>query len=89
MEEMCEVRRLDWLKCHYMPNYLKIDPAFQKLIWGIHRQHGDLISLFFLKNKESRLKRKSNREIEKLQEKATRSLNLSANIVAVIKLRTR
>jgi hypothetical protein len=41
----------------YIASFVKIGSGIQKLIWGIHRQSGDLLSplLFFL-NKESRLK---------------------------------
>jgi hypothetical protein len=44
----------------YIPSFVKIGSAIQKLIRGIHRQQGDCISLlfiFFKINKESRLKR--------------------------------
>jgi hypothetical protein len=41
----------------YVPSFIKIDSDIQKLIGGIHRQQGDLISLLlFFQNKESRLK---------------------------------
>jgi hypothetical protein len=45
----------------YIPSFINIGSAIQKLIRGIriqtHRQQGDLISLLlFLQNKESRLK---------------------------------
>jgi hypothetical protein len=42
----------------YMLSFIKICSSIEKLIGGIHRQHGDHINLllFFL-NKESRLKR--------------------------------
>jgi hypothetical protein len=35
----------------YIPSFIKIGSGIQKLIGGIHRQHGDLISLlsFFFK----------------------------------------
>jgi hypothetical protein len=29
----------------YIPSFTKIGSAFQKLIEGLHRQHGDCISL--------------------------------------------
>jgi hypothetical protein len=43
----------------YIPSFIKIFSAIQKLRGGgVHRQHGDLISLLlFFQNKESRLKR--------------------------------
>jgi hypothetical protein len=43
----------------YIRSFIKIGSGIQKLIGGIHRQHGDRISLlpFFL-NKESRVKMK-------------------------------
>jgi hypothetical protein len=31
----------------YAPSFIKIDPGIEKLIEGIHRQHGGLISLLF------------------------------------------
>jgi hypothetical protein len=31
----------------YIPSFIKIGSANQKLMEGIHRQHGDLISLLF------------------------------------------
>jgi hypothetical protein len=41
----------------YIPTFIKIGSGIQKLIRGIHRQHGDLITLILLfQNKESRLK---------------------------------
>jgi hypothetical protein len=41
----------------YVPSLIKIGLGIQKLIRGIHRQQGDLISLIlFFQNKESRLK---------------------------------
>jgi hypothetical protein len=41
----------------YIPSFIKIGPAIQKLIGGAHRQYGDRISLLlFFQNKESRLK---------------------------------
>jgi hypothetical protein len=88
MEEMCEARRSDWLRCHCISSFLKLIQPLRRWYGGIHRQHDNRISLFF-QNKESRLKTKSNTEIEKLHEKGSRSLTLSSNIVAVIKLRTR
>jgi hypothetical protein len=46
----------------YIPSFIKIGSGIQKLIGGIHRQHGDRISLLlfliFLQNKESRMKTK-------------------------------
>jgi hypothetical protein len=38
----------------YIPSFMKTGPGIQKLMWegGLHRQHGDLISLvliFFFK----------------------------------------
>jgi hypothetical protein len=45
----------------YIPSFVRIGSAIQKLIGGInrHRKHGECISLlsFFLLNKESMLKR--------------------------------
>jgi hypothetical protein len=42
----------------YIPNFIKIGSGIQKFIGGIHRQHGDRISLLlFAQNKESRLKK--------------------------------
>jgi hypothetical protein len=39
----------------HIPSFIKIGSAIQKLIGGIQRQHGDLISLLlFFQNKESR-----------------------------------
>jgi hypothetical protein len=36
----------------YVPTFIKIGSSIQKLIGGIHRQHGDRISLFyFFENK--------------------------------------
>jgi hypothetical protein len=41
----------------YIPSFIKIGSGIQKLIEGIHRQHGDLsLILFFFSNYESRLK---------------------------------
>jgi hypothetical protein len=43
----------------YVPSFVKIGSAIQKLIWDTqaHRQHGDCISLLlFFQNKENRLK---------------------------------
>jgi hypothetical protein len=41
----------------YIPSLIKIGSDIQRLIGGIHRQHGDLISLpLFFQNKEGRLK---------------------------------
>jgi hypothetical protein len=41
----------------YIPSFIKIGSGTQQLIGGIHRQHGDIISLFlFFQNKESSLK---------------------------------
>jgi hypothetical protein len=31
----------------YMPSFINIGSAIQKLIGGIHRQHGDRISLLY------------------------------------------
>jgi hypothetical protein len=43
----------------YIQSFIKIASGIQKFTGGIHRQHGDLISLFlFFQNKESRLKTK-------------------------------
>jgi hypothetical protein len=44
----------------YIRSFIKSDSGIQKLIRGIHRQHGDLISLllFFFQNKEKDLKMK-------------------------------
>jgi hypothetical protein len=43
----------------HVPSFIKIGSGIQKLMEGIHRQQGDLISLFsFLKNEKSRLKMK-------------------------------
>jgi hypothetical protein len=45
----------------YVPSFMKNGSGIEKLIgWDsqTHRQHGDLISLFFFQNKESRLIRK-------------------------------
>jgi hypothetical protein len=37
---------------------IEIGSGVQKLLWKIHRQHGDLISsLLFIQNKKTRLKR--------------------------------
>jgi hypothetical protein len=45
----------------YIPSFIEIGSVNQKLIRGIHIQHGDLISsLLFFKNKESRPKRTLN-----------------------------
>jgi hypothetical protein len=42
----------------HMPSFIKIGLAIQKLIGGIHRQHGNRINiLLFFQNKESRLRR--------------------------------
>jgi hypothetical protein len=42
----------------HIPSFIKIGCDIQKLIGGIHRQHGNLISLLlYFQNKESRLKR--------------------------------
>jgi hypothetical protein len=42
----------------YIPGFIKIGSGVQKLIDGIHRQHGDRIRLFlFFLNKKSRVKR--------------------------------
>jgi hypothetical protein len=42
----------------YIPSFMKIGSGIQKLIGGIHRQHGDLISLLsFFKNKLRWLKK--------------------------------
>jgi hypothetical protein len=41
----------------YIPSFIKTGSGIQKLIVGIHRQHGDLISLFFFQNTGSRLKK--------------------------------
>jgi hypothetical protein len=41
----------------HIPNFIKIGSDIQKLIGGIHRQHGDRISLLsFVQSKENRLK---------------------------------
>jgi hypothetical protein len=42
----------------YIPGFIKTGSGIQKLIGGggIHRQQGDLISLIYFLNKESRLK---------------------------------
>jgi hypothetical protein len=40
----------------YIPSFTEIGSGIQKLTGGIHRQQGDLISLFLF-FKESRLKR--------------------------------
>jgi hypothetical protein len=41
----------------YIPSFIRIGSGTQKLIGGIHRQHGDRISLLsFFQNKASRLK---------------------------------
>jgi hypothetical protein len=41
----------------HIPSFIKIGSDIQKLIGGIHRQHGNLIILLlFFKNKEKRLK---------------------------------
>jgi hypothetical protein len=41
----------------YTPSYIQIGSGIQKLIGGIHRQHGDRISLIsFFPNKKNRLK---------------------------------
>jgi hypothetical protein len=41
----------------YIQSFIKTGLAIQKLMWGIHRQHGDLMSLPLLfQNMESRLK---------------------------------
>jgi hypothetical protein len=40
----------------YIPSFLKIGSATQKLLGEIHRQHGDRISLLFVQNKGSKLK---------------------------------
>jgi hypothetical protein len=44
----------------YIPSFINIGSGIQKLMeGGIHRQHGDLISLhLFFKSKESSLKRR-------------------------------
>jgi hypothetical protein len=40
----------------YMPSFVKTDSAIQKLMRGIHRQHGDRISLLsFFKNQKNGL----------------------------------
>jgi hypothetical protein len=44
-----------------IPSFKKIGSGIQKLIGGIHRQHGDLISpLLFFQNKVSRLNKDNN-----------------------------
>jgi hypothetical protein len=41
----------------YIPSFINIGSAIQKLTGGIPREHGDRISLLsFFQNKESRLK---------------------------------
>jgi hypothetical protein len=41
----------------YIPSFTKFCSGVQKLIRGIHREHGDRISLLlFFQNKENRLK---------------------------------
>jgi hypothetical protein len=41
----------------YIPSFIKVVSDIQKLIRGIHRQHGDHTSLFsFFQDKKSRLK---------------------------------
>jgi hypothetical protein len=41
----------------YIPSFIKIGSGIQKLIEGIHGQHGDVISLLlFFQNKESGLR---------------------------------
>jgi hypothetical protein len=36
---------MDLATIMYIPSFIKIGSSIQKLIWGIHRQQGDLISL--------------------------------------------
>jgi hypothetical protein len=38
----------------YIPSFIKIGSGIQKLVGGIHRQHGDVTIFFFLQNEESR-----------------------------------
>jgi hypothetical protein len=41
----------------YLPSFIKIGSGIQRLMGGIHRQHGDHVSLLsFFFNNESRLK---------------------------------
>jgi hypothetical protein len=55
MEGMYEVRRGDKLRC-------QTASGIEKLMGRIHRQHGDLISLFlYFQNKESGLKTDNSR----------------------------
>jgi hypothetical protein len=42
----------------YIPSFIKTGPAIEKLMWGIHRQHGDRISVYSLfQIKQSRIKK--------------------------------
>jgi hypothetical protein len=44
----------------YMPSFIKTDSGIQMLMWRIHKQHGDLISLLlFFQTEESKLKNKA------------------------------
>jgi hypothetical protein len=38
----------------YIPSFVKTGSAIQKLIVGIHRQHGDRISLLFIFSKQGK-----------------------------------
>jgi hypothetical protein len=41
----------------YIPSFIKIGSGIQKLIGGIHRRHGELISpLLFFQNKVNKIK---------------------------------
>jgi hypothetical protein len=41
----------------HIPSFIKIGSSIQRLMKGIHRQHGDVINLIlFIRNNERRLK---------------------------------
>jgi hypothetical protein len=69
----------------YKPSFIKIGQGIQKLIRGIHRQHGDLIRLLvFFQNKESRLRMNMAPLSSKAQNPCCRASDISHLVHSVI-----